>query len=217
MLLSGRKWTFVPVFTLATPAFFNLLVGSPFEYVCCQVEPSRQISSSSSSLRAFTQETPTPCSPPETLYVEESNFAPACSLVITTCAADTFSPSISMSSTGMPRPSSTTVTELSVSIVTSIFVAYPASASSTELSTTSYTRWCSPSSPVDPMYIAGRLQTASMPPRTLIESAVYSLLVLPLPPLIGVTLPFFVLVSAMGVLISLVAIPLRENVPNFCR
>jgi hypothetical protein len=29
----------------------------------------------------------------------------------------------------------------------------------------------------------------------------------------GVTFPFFVLVSAMGVLISLVAIPLRENVP----
>jgi hypothetical protein len=33
---------------------------------------------------------------------------------------------------------------------------------------------------------------------------------------IGVTFPFFVLVSAMGVLISLVAIPLRENVPIFC-
>jgi hypothetical protein len=33
---------------------------------------------------------------------------------------------------------------------------------------------------------------------------------------IGVTLSFFILVSAMGVLISLVAIPLRENVPNFC-
>jgi hypothetical protein len=32
---------------------------------------------------------------------------------------------------------------------------------------------------------------------------------------IGVTLSFFILVSAMGVLISLVAIPLRENVPNF--
>jgi hypothetical protein len=31
----------------------------------------------------------------------------------------------------------------------------------------------------------------------------------------GVTFPFFVLVSTMGVLISLVAIPLRENVPIF--
>src|SRR2546422_432078 len=31
----------------------------------------------------------------------------------------------------------------------------------------------------------------------------------------GVTFPFFVFVSTMGVLISLVAIPLRENVPDF--
>jgi hypothetical protein len=41
-------------------------------------------------------------------------------------------------------------------------------------------------------------------------------LLLPLPPpfagAMGVTIPFFVLVSAMGVFISLVAIPLRENV-----
>src|SRR6184192_2165629 len=74
MLLSGRKWTLVPVLIFAAPVFFSLLVGSPLEYVCSQVNPSRQISSSSSSLRAFTQETPTPCSPPETLYVEESNL-----------------------------------------------------------------------------------------------------------------------------------------------
>jgi hypothetical protein len=33
----------------------------------------------------------------------------------------------------------------------------------------------------------------------------------PLLVLIGVTFPFFVLVSTMGVVISLVAIPLREN------
>jgi hypothetical protein len=39
--------------------------------------------------------------------------------------------------TGMPRPSSTTVTELSGWIVTSTRVQWPASASSTELSTTS--------------------------------------------------------------------------------
>ncbi len=30
---------------------------------------------------------------------------------------------------------------------------------------------CNPSSPVEPMYMAGRLRTASMPPRTLMESA----------------------------------------------
>src|SRR6202023_4357653 len=90
MLRSGKKWTLVPSFLLA-PAFFSLLVGSPLEYVCSQVKPSRQISRSSSSLRAFTQETPTPCNPPETLYVDESNFPPACKVVITTCGAGIFS------------------------------------------------------------------------------------------------------------------------------
>ncbi len=69
-------------------------------------------------------------------------------------------------STGMPRPSSTTVTLPSVSIVTAISVQNPASASSTELSTTSYTRWCRPRVPTSPMYIAGRLRTASRPSST---------------------------------------------------
>ena len=35
----------------------------------------------------------------------------------------------------------------------------PAIASSTALSTTSHTRWCSPVGPVDPMYMPGRLRT----------------------------------------------------------
>src|SRR5579864_1316036 len=65
-------------------------------------------------------------------------------------------------------------------MVTSILLAKPASASSTDLSTTSYTRWCSPISPLEPMYMAGRKRTASMPPRTFISSAVYS--PFPLPP-----------------------------------
>src|SRR5258708_22876854 len=109
MDLSGRKRTLVPRFFVA-PAFFSLLVGSPLEYVCSQVNPSRQISSSSSSLSAFTQETPTPCSPPETLYVEESNFPPACSVVITTCAAGSLSPSSNViSSSALPPPLSTPV------------------------------------------------------------------------------------------------------------
>src|SRR5580704_18056561 len=85
MLLSGTKCTFVPRLVFTSPAFFSLLVGSPLEYVCSQVKPSRQISRSSSSLSAFTQETPTPCSPPETLYEDASNLPPACSVVITTC------------------------------------------------------------------------------------------------------------------------------------
>ena len=42
-----------------------------------------------------------------------------------------------MMPTGMPRPSSTTVTELSGWMVTLIAPQYPAMASSTELSTTS--------------------------------------------------------------------------------
>src|SRR5580700_6629196 len=46
-------------------------------------------------------------------------------------------------------------------------------ASSTELSTTSQTRWCKPISPVEPIYIAGRRRTASRPPRTLIDFASY--------------------------------------------
>src|ERR1700685_68172 len=62
--------------------------------------------------------------------------------------------------------------------------------------------------------MAGRFRTASMSPWTLFESALYSPLLPPVPGLIGVTFPFFVMVSAMGVLISLVAIPLRENAPN---
>jgi hypothetical protein len=37
-------------------------------------------------------------------------------------------------------------------------VAWPAMASSTELSTTSHTRWCSPVGPVLPMYMPGRLR-----------------------------------------------------------
>ena len=46
-------------------------------------------------------------------------------------------PSFSCIPTGMPRPSSTTVTELSGWIETSTREQWPASASSTELSTTS--------------------------------------------------------------------------------
>jgi hypothetical protein len=45
----------------------------------------------------------------------------------------------------------------SASRVTSIAEHRPASASSTELSTTSQTRWCSPRSPVEPMYMPGPL------------------------------------------------------------
>jgi len=39
----------------------------------------------------------------------------------------------------------------------------PARASSIELSTTSYTRWCNPRADVEPMYMPGRFRTASSP------------------------------------------------------
>ena len=35
-----------------------------------------------------------------------------------------------------------------------------------ELSTTSYTKWCNPFSLMSPMYMAGRLRTASNPSST---------------------------------------------------
>ena len=63
------------------------------------------------------------------------NLPPACSVVSTTSAAGRFSSGCS--STGIPRPSSTTVTLLSGWSVTSILSQWPARASSTELSTTS--------------------------------------------------------------------------------
>src|SRR5690606_3012044 len=55
----------------------------------------------------------------------------------------------------------------------------PASASSMELSTTSNTMWCRPvPSSVSPMYIPGRLRTASRPLSTLILVESYALPVL---------------------------------------
>ena len=63
------------------------------------------------------------------------NLPPECSTVRTTSTAGR--PSFSMIATGMPRPLSITVTELSGWIRTVTSVQKPASASSTELSTTS--------------------------------------------------------------------------------
>src|SRR5207244_13196472 len=67
----------------------------------------------------------------------------------------------------------TTVTELSGWIVRATLEQQPARASSTELSATSYTRWCNPRGPVEPMYIPGRLRTASNPSRTVMSLASY--------------------------------------------
>src|SRR3990167_799621 len=72
-------------------------------------------------------------------------------------------------STGMPRPLSLTLMDSSGWMVMVMSLQCPASASSIELSTTSNTMWCRPlPSSVSPMYIPGRLRTASNPFKTLI-------------------------------------------------
>src|SRR5688572_9691460 len=94
---------------------------------------------------------------------------------MTISAAERFISSSSLMPVGMPRPLSSTEIELSVWMVTTISSQKPASASSTALSTTSNTMWCRPvPSEVSPMYIPGRLRTASRPFRTLIASEPYS-------------------------------------------
>src|SRR3990172_7910217 len=87
----------------------------------------------------------------------------------------------------MPRPLSSTEIELSVWMVTVISSQKSASASSTELSTTSNTMWCRPvPSEVSPMYMPGRLRTASRPLSTLMLLSSYS----PLPTCCGFVLSF---------------------------
>src|SRR5580765_5160363 len=90
---------------------------------------------------------------------------------MTISAAERLASSSSLIPVGMPRPLSSTEIELSVWMVTTISSQNPARASSTALSTTSNTMWCRPvPSEVSPMYIPGRLRTASRPFRTLIAS-----------------------------------------------
>src|SRR3712207_5967675 len=93
-------------------------------------------------------------------------------MVMTTSTVGRFS--TGCMSTGMPRPLSSTRTPPSASRVTRTVSQWPARASSTELSTTSHTMWCKPRSPVEPMYMPGRLRTASSPSRTVMEDALYS-------------------------------------------
>ena len=88
--------------------------------------------------RAFTTEAPTPCKPPDTLYPPPPNFPPACKMVNTTSTAGI--PFFSWIPIGIPRPLSTTVIELSLFINTFMVSQNPAKASSTALSTISYTK-----------------------------------------------------------------------------
>jgi len=98
-----------------------------------------------------------------------SNFPPACRTVKTISNADF--PYFGCISVGIPLPLSTTSMILSGRIFTSILSQYPAKASSTELSTISHTKWCSPLSDVVPIYIPGLFLTASNPSRTVIFCA----------------------------------------------
>ena len=133
--------------------------------------PSRITVTSSFVDKALTTEAPTPCKPPETLYPPPPNLPPAWRTVKTVSSAGR--PVFSWISTGIPRPSSWTVTLPSSLIVTSILVAKPASRSSILLSIISHTKWCNPWELVEPIYIPGRLRTASRPPKTWIWLALY--------------------------------------------
>ena len=65
--LDGRKVTFVPERSAVSPVMRSGASGSPPAKRMAYSLPSRRMSSSSHSDSAFTTETPTPWSPPETL------------------------------------------------------------------------------------------------------------------------------------------------------
>ena len=119
ILSSGQKCTLVPVVSLV-PDSRTAYWGTPILYSCSNIFPSLFTVTRSLLLKAFTQLTPTPCKPPDTLYESLSNLPPACSTVITTSRADFFS--LLCMAVGIPRPSSSTEIELSSWILTVIFL-----------------------------------------------------------------------------------------------
>src|SRR4029077_12865573 len=148
---SASAWNcvVVPRRPLLGPALVTAVVGLPRTYSWDQTLPSRADSTRIHSDRALTTLTPTPCRPPETLYPPPPNLPPAWRTVWTTSRA---SLPVEWRPTGTPRPSSTTSALPSVLIVTVMRWAWPAMASSIELSTTSQTRWWRPRTSVEPMY-----------------------------------------------------------------
>ena len=110
MLASGQKRTVVPV-SSEVPISRTEYFGIPHSYACSNNLPSLRTCTCNNELNALTQETPTPCNPPETLYVFLSNLPPACNTVITTSNALFFS--LECIPVGIPLPSSFTETELS--------------------------------------------------------------------------------------------------------
>jgi hypothetical protein len=100
---------------------------SPPENAIVATLPSRQTITSRRLASALVTLTPTPCKPPEKLYAALpplSNLPPACRRVKT--ISTTLTRSSGCRPTGMPRPSSSTLTEPSPWRVTSIAVATPA-------------------------------------------------------------------------------------------
>src|SRR5450830_96488 len=188
MVSSAQKCTSVPRLSVSPMTLIGETVkpsttsisrfcGTPRTNSMKWTLPLRRMVSFSSFDSAFTHETPTPCRPPDTLYEFWSNLPPACSSVITISAAERFGSCLSsiFRPVGTPRPLSVIEIELSEWIVTWISVQCPASDSSIELSSTSNTRWCKPvPSEVSPMYMPGRLRTASRPSRIWIDAAPYS-------------------------------------------
>ena len=115
--VAAMKCTSVPRRSV-TPSTTSGATASPWRNSIWCILPLRQILSFSHSDSALTTDTPTPCRPPETLYEFWSNLPPAWSSVITISAAERRNSSSSLMSTGMPRPLSTTLTELSVWMTT---------------------------------------------------------------------------------------------------
>ncbi len=138
--------------------------GTPRRNDMAHVAELRSTSTSSRLDKALTTDEPTPCSPPVALYDPAPNLPPACNLVKTTSTPDR--PVRGSMSTGMPRPWSCTEMPPSGRNVMEISLPWPPSASSTALSMISQRQCISPLVSVEPMYIAGRLRTASRPSRT---------------------------------------------------
>ena len=125
---SGQTVTRVPDFLSSLPAArdFSFDVTSPPEKasVCtpCPLSSLRQTVISNLTDSAFVTDTPTPCKPPEKAYAPPeplSNLPPACRRVNTISTVGTFSSGCIP--TGIPRPSSSTLTLPSLWSVTMMF------------------------------------------------------------------------------------------------
>ena len=138
--------------------------GAPRRKLMPWADGDRSTSMSIRADNALTTDRPTPCRPPVATYEPPPNLPPACSLVATTSTPG--SPVLGSLSVGIPRPSSCTSADPSGWRVTCTVCAAPASASSTPLSMISHRHCMRPRVSVEPMYMPGRLRTASSPSRT---------------------------------------------------